>query len=239
MLANFGLSFDKGGFEGVSGAGSQLTDMTGADGASEQFAADGGGLTFAESSRTVEQSDGGLESRTSAGFGFVRTFGTGADLAGGTGQAVKSIFGDEWFDGRKFPSLMTKGFGILAAKSMTAGATGIRAQIDDLIGRKERTKMAVMAGLSAWSFAGFGRRRGGFDGRRIGGGRLVRVGGIESEASLEISELSFECSDASVGGSDASIPGSQKSEDGRLSRRRDLVPKFARNWRVRGHLCGE
>jgi hypothetical protein len=139
---------------------------------------------------------------------------------------VKAVFIDIGTDRRDLSNLVSQGIGIV---SLQRSATALALRRLDLEGLTklfswdQRSGVSLVTGLSSRLASGRRSRRAPLelDGRRIGGGRLGRIGGIEVEPRLQLGDPSLQSSEG--------VP-----ERG-LGRGRDGFPKRFRDGRVRAH----
>ena len=123
------------------------------------------------------------------------------------------------------PDLMAQRLRVVAVQGLLAMAAGRRLAVVDGIGVIDEGTLGLgVPVLTARFVAGRRLGRGAFEVRRIGRGRFGRVGGVLLESGFEVGESSFVSLD--------------QSPDSGLSSRRDLLPEFVRDRRVRIHAAG-
>jgi hypothetical protein len=138
---------------------------------------------------------------------------------------MTAVLGDNGPDGRHVPDLVTQRLRVVAMQRLLAMAAGRRFAIVDGVGVIDEG--ALDLGVSVLSARFFARRRlgrGAFEDRWVRRRRSGGVGRILLESGFEVGESSFVSLD--------------QSPDSGLSSRRDLLPEFVRDRRVRIHAAG-
>jgi hypothetical protein len=146
---------------------------------------------------------------------------------------VEAVFINVGADGRDLSDLVSQRIGIVPLPCGATASALCRLDLEGLsklFGWDQRSGVSLVTGLST---ALAPRRRGRrspleLDGRRIGGGGLGRIGGVEVEPRLQLGDRLLQLGDPSL----------QRAEDLQkrgLSLGRDGVPERFRDWWVRGH----
>jgi hypothetical protein len=138
---------------------------------------------------------------------------------------MAAVLSDDGPDRRHVPDLVAERLRVVATQGLAAVAASAGFAVVDGVGVIDEGALDLGVPLLTARFVAGGRLgRGAFEGRRIGGRWFGGIGGVLLESGLEVGEASFVSLD--------------QSPDSGLSSRRDLLPQFVRDRRVRIHAAG-
>jgi hypothetical protein len=223
--------FDDGG-QGGGGLSLQGTHFAGRQGDAEQVVHQRLDLPLAESVSAGEQAGGRLQTRPAPAGGYaLGRRGAGGDAAGGTGQAVESVFGDLRLGFGDLDDLMTQRLGVRPVQGVAAASALRRFERLTVIGGGNDAGVERMPGSAAAATPGRRLRRRPLDGARVARRRPRRVRRIPVEALFQLTDASFQLGDPSF-----VLLDDEKQR--RLRGGRDLVPQHLRNRRLSTHAAG-